>query len=353
MADQSPNNNGNMQKEEKRALLEVKNLVKHFPVRSGLLQRVTAWVKAVDDVSFHVYEGETLGLVGESGCGKTTVGRTILSLLPATSGSVIFNNTDIFSLNASQLKKLRRDMQIIFQDPYSSLDPRMPVGESIAEGLRIHTNKTAQERYDTVVEMLSRVGLRADHARRYPHEFSGGQRQRIGIARALSLQPKFIVCDEPVSALDVSIQAQVLNILRNLQKDFGLTYLFIAHNLSVVEHFSDRVGVMYLGKMVEMASRDDLYDDPLHPYTQALMSAIPVPDPTLKRQRVILEGDVPSPLNPPTGCRFHTRCPLAFDKCSQEEPPFKDYGQEHYAACWLLEKGEVGASKLTKANLAG
>jgi oligopeptide/dipeptide ABC transporter ATP-binding protein len=353
MATQTSNNNGKSKQENQRILLEVKNLVKYFPVRSGLLQRVSAWVKAVDDVSFHIYEGETLGLVGESGCGKTTVGRTILRLLPATSGSVIFNGNDVFNLNASELKKLRRDVQIIFQDPYSSLDPRMPVGESIAEGMRIHTDKTAQERYDIVVEMLSRVGLRADHARRYPHEFSGGQRQRIGIARALSLRPKFIVCDEPVSALDVSIQAQVLNILRNLQKDFGLTYLFIAHNLSVVEHFSDRVGVMYLGKMVELASRDDLYEDPLHPYTQALMSAIPIPDPTVKRQRVLLEGDVPSPLNPPTGCRFHTRCPLAFDKCSQEAPPFKDYGKEHYAACWLLEKGEVGASKLTKQNLAG
>jgi peptide/nickel transport system ATP-binding protein/oligopeptide transport system ATP-binding protein len=353
MANQSPAENGKDPQNEKRVLLEVKNLVKYFPVRSGLLQRVTAWVKAVDDVSFHIYEGETLGLVGESGCGKTTVGRTILRLLPATSGSVVFNDNNIFDLNAAELKRLRRDMQIIFQDPYSSLDPRMPVGESIAEGLRIHTNTKAQERYDVVVEMLSRVGMRADHARRYPHEFSGGQRQRIGIARALSLRPKFIVCDEPVSALDVSIQAQVLNILRELQQDFGLTYLFIAHNLSVVEHFSDRVGVMYLGKMVEMASRDDLYEDPLHPYTQALMSAIPVPDPTLTRQRVILEGDVPSPLNPPSGCRFHTRCPLAFDKCSQEEPPFKDYGNEHFAACWLLEKGEIGASKLTRANLAG
>ncbi|MFN2206278.1 MAG: ABC transporter ATP-binding protein, partial [Candidatus Promineifilaceae bacterium] len=231
--------------------------------------------------------------------------------------------------------------------PYSSLDPRMPVGESISEGLRIHTDKGAQERYDVVVEMLSRVGMRADHARRYPHEFSGGQRQRIGIARALALRPKFIVCDEPVSALDVSIQAQVLTILKELQADFNLTYLFIAHNLSVVEHFSDRVGVMYLGKMVELATREDIYRDPLHPYTQALMSAIPVPDPTLKRQRIILQGDVPSPFNPPTGCRFHTRCPLAFDKCAEEEPPFKDYGNEHYAACWLLETGEEGASKLT------
>lgn len=337
----------NQQPKDRKILLEVNNLVKYFPVRGGLLQRVQAWVQAVDDVSFHIYEGETLGLVGESGCGKTTVGRTILNLVPATSGEVIFNGEDVFSMNAKQMKKLRREMQIIFQDPYSSLDPRLPVGESIAEGLNIHTDKKAQERYDVVVEMLTRVGMRADHARRYPHEFSGGQRQRIGIARALALRPKFIVCDEPVSALDVSIQAQVLNILKDLQRDFGLTYLFIAHNLSVVEHFSDRVGVMYLGKMAEMATREELYRDPLHPYTQALMSAIPVPDPAYKRQRVILQGDVPSPLNPPTGCRFHTRCPLAFDKCSQETPPFKDYGDEHYAACWLLETGEKGASKLT------
>ncbi len=335
-------------KEEKRRILvEVKNLTKYFPVRSGLFKRVTGQVKAVDDVSFFIYEGESFGLVGESGCGKTTVGRTILRLIPATAGSVKFEDRDVYELSGSDLKQMRRDMQIIFQDPYSSLDPRMPVGESIAEGLRIHTDKSGQERYDTVVEMLSRVGLRADHARRYPHEFSGGQRQRIGIARALALRPKFIVCDEPVSALDVSIQAQVLNILKELQADFKLTYLFIAHNLSVVEHFSDRVGVMYLGKMVEMATRDDLYADPLHPYTQALMSAIPIPDPTIKRQRVLLQGDVPSPLNPPTGCRFHTRCPLAFDKCAQEEPPFKDYGHEHFAACWLLETGEKGASKLS------
>lgn len=331
----------------KKIILEVKNLKKYFPVRSGLLQRVSAWVKAVDDVSFFIYEGESFGLVGESGCGKTTIGRTIIRLLPASDGSVVFEGKNLFDYNASELKKMRRDIQIIFQDPYSSLDPRMPVGESIAEGLRVHTRKNSQERYEIVVEMLTRVGMRADHARRYPHEFSGGQRQRIGIARALSLRPKFIVCDEPVSALDVSIQAQVLNILKDLQKEFGLTYLFIAHNLSVVEHFSDRVGVMYLGKMVEMASRDDLYSNPLHPYTQALMSAIPVPDPTIKRRRIILEGDVPSPLNPPTGCRFHTRCPLAFDKCREEEPVFKDYGNEHFSACWLLETGEEGASKIT------
>lgn len=337
-------------KKKGKILLDVKNLKKYFPVRAGLLQRVHAHVKAVDDVTFFIYEGESFGLVGESGCGKTTVGRTLLRLLPATSGTVTFDGKSLFDLNASELKKLRRDIQIIFQDPYSSLDPRMPVGESIAEGLRVHTNKNSQERYDIVVEMLARVGMRADHARRYPHEFSGGQRQRIGIARALALRPKFIVCDEPVSALDVSIQAQVLNILKDLQRDFGLTYLFIAHNLSVVEHFSDRVGVMYLGKMVEMASRRDLFGDPLHPYTQALMSAIPIPDPTLQRSRILLEGDVPSPLNPPKGCRFHTRCPLAFDRCSQEEPPFKDYGNEHYAACWLLETGEKGASKLIRGK---
>ncbi len=338
--------NGNSQQKEKNVILQVNKLKKYFPVRSGLLQRVSAWVKAVDDVSFHVYEGESFGLVGESGCGKTTAGRTILRLLPSTDGEVLFEGQNVFDLNSGELKKLRRDMQIIFQDPYSSLDPRMPIGESIAEGLRVHTNKNAQERYDVVVEMLTRVGMRADHARRYPHEFSGGQRQRIGIARALALRPKFIVCDEPVSALDVSIQAQVLNILKELQKDFGLTYLFIAHNLSVVEHFSDRVGVMYLGKMVEMAPRNMLFSNPLHPYTQALMSAIPIPDPSLtdKRKRVILEGDVPSPLNPPAGCRFHTRCPLAFDRCSMEEPPFKDYGGGHFAACWLLEEGR--SSKL-------
>ena len=346
------NDNGKNGDSKRKILVDVQQLKKYFPVRGGVLQRVQGWVKAVDDVSFFIYEGESFGLVGESGCGKTTVGRTILRLIPATDGHVFYDGQDVYNLNASELKKMRRKMQIIFQDPYSSLDPRMPVGESISEGLKIHTDKTGQERYDIVVEMLTRVGLRADHARRYPHEFSGGQRQRIGIARALALRPEFIVCDEPVSALDVSIQAQVLNILKELQDDFGLTYLFIAHNLSVVEHFSDRVGVMYLGKMVEMASRDDLYADPLHPYTQSLMSAIPIPDPKVKRQRILLQGEVPSPLNPPHGCRFHTRCPLAFDRCAQEEPPFKDYGEEHYAACWLLETGEKGASKITPEKVA-
>ncbi len=337
---------------ERKKLVEVNHLVKYFPVRAGLMQRVKAWVKAVDDVSFFINEGETFGLVGESGCGKTTVGRTILRLIPATSGEVLIDGRNVFEQNNSDLKKMRADMQIIFQDPYSSLDPRMPIGESISEGLRVHTNKSGQERYDIVAEMLTRVGMRAEHARRYPHEFSGGQRQRIGIARALALRPKFIVCDEPVSALDVSIQAQVLNILRDLQRDFGLTYLFIAHNLSVVEHFSERVGVMYLGKMVEMAPRNLLYANPLHPYTQALMSAIPVPDPTVKRQRILLEGDVPSPLNPPTGCRFHTRCPISFDRCSVDEPVFRDYGGGHYAACHWLETGDHGASKLSVENIA-
>lgn len=327
-------------KKQKKVLLQVENLKKHFPIKSGLLQRTTGWVKAVDDISFHIYEGESFGLVGESGCGKTTAGRTILRLIEPTAGSVVFNGTDIASVSKQDLKTLRQEMQIIFQDPYSSLDPRMPIGESIAEGLRIHTSKTAEERYELVVQMLTRVGMRADHARRYPHEFSGGQRQRIGIARALAVNPKFIVCDEPVSALDVSIQASVLNLLEELQDEFGLTYLFIAHNLSVVEHFSDRVGVMYLGKMVEMAYRSDLFKKPLHPYTQALMSAIPIPDPKQRKKRVILEGDVPSPINPPSGCRFHTRCPLAFDRCKVEEPVFKDYGNDHFAACHLLDEGK-------------
>jgi len=317
-------------------LVVVKNLKKHFPMRSGLFRRVTAHVRAVDDVSFAIKRGECLGLVGESGCGKTTVGRTILRLIEPTSGSVLFDGADVADADAKQLKALRKQMQIIFQDPYSSLDPRIPIGESVGEGLLIHGMGDSQERYATVLEMLQRVGLEEYHARRYPHEFSGGQRQRIGIARALSLQPRFIVCDEPVSALDVSIQSQVLNLLRDLQREFGLTYLFIAHNLSVVEHISDRVAVMYLGKMAELADREELYRNPLHPYTQALMSAIPIPDPTLRRERIILKGDVPSPLNPPSGCRFHTRCPKAMDVCSVEEPEFRDRGQGHSVACHLV-----------------
>jgi oligopeptide/dipeptide ABC transporter ATP-binding protein len=460
-----------MSRNGKEDLIVVENLVKHFPVRGGFLQRIQAWVKAVDGISFTVKKGETLGLVGESGCGKTTVGRTILGLIPHQAGAVYFNGQDVLAafvskkergiqsrvwkailtaflflpgpllgtnlfqdpgkaigatlpplvlitlafvlaglwsglvavqggaaikayfrvntpswaagvvlglvwfngafvlLDALDLgtftrlliaagvllvvgwlihsryariiegraKKLRRNMQIVFQDPYSSLDPRVPVGESIGEGLLVHGLKDGSERFRIVLDTLKQVGLEDFHARRYPHEFSGGQRQRIGIARALALGPQFIVCDEPVSALDVSIQAQVLNILKDLQREQGFSYLFIAHNLSVVEHISDLVAVMYLGKIVELADRQELFENPLHPYTQALMSAIPVPDPTLQRERIILKGDVPSPVNPPSGCRFHPRCPVVMDHCSREEPVFKDIGDGHFVACWRVE----------------
>jgi oligopeptide/dipeptide ABC transporter ATP-binding protein len=322
---------------EGRELVQILNLVKYFPIRGGLLQRTIAEVKAVDDVSFFIREGETLGLVGESGCGKTTVGRAMLRLIEPTSGSVFFNGVDILGLNPRELKAMRRHMQIIFQDPYSSLDPRVPIGESVIEGLRIHNIGSSRERFDLAIETLRKVGLEDYHARRYPHEFSGGQRQRIGIARALALRPQFIVADEPVSALDVSIQSQVLNILKDLQTEFHLTYLFVAHNLSVVEHISDRVAVMYLGKMVELASREDLFRNPLHPYTQALMSAIPVADPTIRRERIILPGDVPSPVNPPSGCRFHPRCPVAMPHCAIQEPAFKEVSPEHWTACWRVE----------------
>jgi oligopeptide/dipeptide ABC transporter ATP-binding protein len=321
---------------KKQDLVKVKDLVKYFPVRAGILQRVVDWVKAVDGVDFAIREGETLGLVGESGCGKSTVGRTILHLLEPTSGHVKFDGIDIFEANKRDIKKLRKDMQIIFQDPYASLNPRKPVGDSIMTGLNIHKIGSKTERLDIVMDTLSRVGLDAYHVHRYPHEFSGGQRQRIGIARAIALNPKFIVCDEPVSALDVSIQSQVLNLLQDLQEEFGLTYLFIAHNLSVVEHISDRVAVMYLGKIVELAPRQECFSTPLHPYTQALMSAIPIPKPDRERQRTILEGEVPSPLNPPKGCRFHPRCPVAIERCSIETPEFIEHAPDHWAACFMV-----------------
>jgi len=322
-----------------KELVKVRDLVKYFPVRGGVLRRVIDWVQAVDGVSFTIREGETLGLVGESGCGKSTLGRTMLHLIEPTRGSVEFDGQDIFSLRKQALKSLRRYMQIIFQDPYASLNPRKPVGDSIIAGLEIHDIGTPQERREMVRDILRKVGLEEYHAHRYPHEFSGGQRQRIGIARALALRPKFIVCDEPVSALDVSIQAQVLNLLQDLQEEFGLTYLFIAHNLSVVEHISDRVAVMYLGKIVELAPRWELFEKPLHPYTQALISAIPIPKPNLERERIILEGEVPSPRNPPLGCRFHPRCPVAMDRCSEEEPDFPEVGPDHWVGCF-----RVGAS---------
>jgi len=321
------------------ALLSVSNLVKHYTVRKGLLRREVARVRAVDGVSFDVRAGETFGLVGESGCGKTTAGRTILRLIEPTSGTVSFAGEDVSRLRGSALKAMRRNMQIIFQDPFGSLDPRMPVGSIIAEGLVVHGIGDRAERDALVKQAMQQVGLRPEYARRDPHEFSGGQRQRIGIARTLVLRPKLIVCDEPVSALDVSIQSQVLNLLKDIQADLGLTYIFIAHNLAVVKYIASRVGVMYLGKLVETASSDDLYREPLHPYTRALLSAIPQAKPALpgapRRERIVLGGDVPSALNPPSGCRFHTRCPVAMDRCRTEEPVTRDMGGGHTVACHL------------------
>jgi oligopeptide/dipeptide ABC transporter, ATP-binding protein, C-terminal domain len=319
-------------------LVEVRDLVKHFPVHGGILQRTVGMVQAVDGVSFDIRRGETLGLVGESGCGKTTVGRLLLRLIEPTSGTIRFDGADLTAIKGAALKPYRRRMQIIFQDPYASLDPRTPIGDSIGEGLRIHGVGSPAERRQKVSRMMDLVGLQPYHARRYPHEFSGGQRQRIGIARALVLEPDLVVCDEPVSALDVSIQAQVLNLLKQLQRELGLTYLFVAHNMGVVEHISDRVAVMYLGRIAELADGDDLFRKQEHPYTQALMSAIPIPDPLLRRQRVILRGDVPSPVNPPKGCRFHPRCQLRQELgapaiCAEVEPPLIQLGGDHQCAC--------------------
>ena len=321
-------------------LLDVRCLVKYFPIHAGLFSRHVADVRAVDGVDFTIAPGETLGLVGESGSGKTTIGRLVLRLLKETNGEIFFDGRDVTKLSTTDFRKLRREMQIIFQDPFASLNPRMTVGDIVGEPLLIHKIARGKAATERVTDLLRLVGLRPYHANRYPHEFSGGQRQRIGIARALAVDPKFIVCDEPVSALDVSIQAQVINLLEDLQSQFGLTYLFIAHDLSVVRHISTRVAVMYVGKIVELADRDELYENPLHPYTQGLLSAIPIPDPTVeaRRERIVLTGDIPSPVNPPSGCRFHTRCPVAFDRCTTEVPAFNDYGAGHFAACHWVEE---------------
>jgi peptide/nickel transport system ATP-binding protein/oligopeptide transport system ATP-binding protein len=326
-------------------LVEVRGLVKHFPVQGGILQRTVAQVQAVDNVDLEIHKGETLGLVGESGCGKTTVGRLILRLIDPTAGSIHFDGIDITRLRGSRLKPFRRRMQIIFQDPYASLDPRLPIGDSIGDGLRVHGLGTPKEQREKVRRIMDLVGLQPYHARRFPHEFSGGQRQRIGIARALVLEPDLVVCDEPVSALDVSIQAQVLNLLKSLQRELRLTYLFIAHNMGVVEHISDRVAVMYLGRVAEIADRRDLFTDGQHPYTQALLSAIPIPDPELRRRRIILAGDVPSPVRPPSGCRFHPRCPLRQELgnpeiCATADPELIPIGgSDHAVACHFRGDG--------------
>lgn len=317
-------------------LLVVKNLKKHFPIKKGFLRRRVEYVRAVDGVSFDIYEGETLGLVGESGCGKSTTGRMLLKLIESTEGKILFKEKDITKMTDDEIRPLRKDIQMIFQDPYASLNPRMTVGEIIAEPLIVHgMYKDNEEMKKRIHELLNMVGLSSYHSVRYPHEFSGGQRQRIGIARALAAQPKLIIADEPVSALDVSIQSQVLNLMQDLQRDLDLTYLFIAHDLSVVEHISDRIGVMYLGKLVELADKDTLYDKPLHPYTQALLSAVPVPNPRIKKERIILEGSIPSPLNPPSGCTFHTRCKYAKDICKKAVPEFKEIEPNHFTACHL------------------
>ena len=325
---------------QKKVLIRAENLTKHFPVTRGLIfQKQVGAVQAVDDLNFEIYQGETFGMVGESGCGKSTTGRAILQLHKPTAGKVYYEDTELTTASAQTMQHMRRNMQIIFQDPYASLNPRLTVGNIIAEPLEVHNIGTADERRERVQDLLRLVGLNPYFVNRYPHEFSGGQRQRIGVARALALEPKFIVCDEPISALDVSIQAQVVNLLEKLQNELGLTYLFIAHDLSMVRHISDRVAVMYLGKMVELATRDELYTNPLHPYTKALLSAVPVPDPMqeTKRKRIILEGDVPSPIKPPTGCRFHPRCPIAEEICSQAVPEWREAVAGHWVACHLAK----------------
>jgi oligopeptide transport system ATP-binding protein len=333
---------GDLAMSDEQVLLSVDSLVKHFPVMRGVFQRQVGVVHAVDGISFQIYKGETFGLVGESGCGKSTAGRTILQLYRPTSGSVLFDGIDLVKLGGEDLRRTRRRMQMIFQDPYASLNPRMTISEIISEPLQVFGISNPKETRERVKELLKIVRLSPDFAPRYPHEFSGGQRQRVGIARALALNPDFIVCDEPISALDVSIQAQVINLLEELQGQFGLTYLFIAHDLSMVRHISSRLAVMYLGVLVEMGAVGELYTHPLHPYTQALLSAVPVPDPIVeeKRHRIILEGDVPSPVNPPSGCRFRTRCPIAAEICAQQKPEFREIIPGHWVACHLVEAGK-------------
>ncbi|OOB79727.1 MAG: peptide ABC transporter substrate-binding protein [Epulopiscium sp. Nele67-Bin002] len=320
------------------AILKVDNLKKYFPIKGGLLQKVVGHVKAVDGISFEVKPGSTFGLVGESGCGKTTVGRTLLRLHENNGGSVIFDNKDIFKLNSKELRNIRPEIQLIFQDPYSSLSPKMPVGEIIGEAVREHKLVPEAELRGYVMQVMRECGLQDHHIDRYPHEFSGGQRQRICIARAIALKPKVVVCDEPVSALDVSIQAQVINLLMDLQKDRNISYVFISHDLSVVEHISDEVGVMYLGNLVEKAPKTEIFKNPMHPYTKALFSAIPTPDPTVKMNRIVLQGDIPSPANPPSGCKFHTRCRECMEVCKTTAPQYKNHGNDHFVACHLYDK---------------
>ena len=320
------------------ALLNVRNLKKYFPIRGGIFQRKIGEVRAVDDISFSIRKGETMGLVGESGCGKSTAGRTILRLYEPTAGEIEFDGVNLTELSPEEMRKKRRDLQMVFQYPFASLNPRKTVGQIVEEPLIVHGIGTPKERKERVRELLQVVGLDTYHAERYPHQFSGGQRQRVGIARALAVHPRLIIADEPVSALDVSIQSQVINLMEDLQEQFGLTYLFIAHDLSVVRHISDRVGVMYLGRLVELADSDELYDEPLHPYTKALLSAVPIPEPDAKRERIILSGDLPSPTDPPAGCAFHTRCPEAMDICREVRPSFQDQGGGHFVACHLMTK---------------
>ena len=322
-------------KEMGKNIIEVKQLKKYFPIRKRFLSKAEIYVKAIDDINFSIKSGETFGLVGESGCGKTTTGRVILKLIKPTSGKIFFEGRDLETIVGSEMRSLRREMQIIFQDPYSSLDPRMKVLDLVGEGLTVNNLASGKARTEIVIDSLEKVGLDADYAYRYPHQFSGGQRQRIGIARALAVKPKVIVCDEPVSALDVSIQAQIINLLEDLQNEYGLTYLFIAHDLSVVRHISRKIAVMYLGKIAELASREIIYDNPLHPYTRALISAVPSPSVPVIKKRIILEGDVPSPINPPKGCRFHERCQYRKNECDKEDPEFKEIEPNHFIACHM------------------